>query len=109
MNLFEHLVGLLGLGISSTQGHYLHRTTQHRKTRTHIHAPSGIGTRDPSVRAVEDNTCLNKCFQFSSGCSFSLRTLQKPKKLKYEGKGKSKREVVTVHNVVLCNKDVSYT
>jgi len=38
-----------------------HRTTQHRKTRTHIHAWSGIGTYDPNVRATEDSTChLNK-------------------------------------------------
>jgi hypothetical protein len=34
------------------------RTTQHRKTRTHIHASSGIRTHDPSVRAVENCTCL---------------------------------------------------
>jgi hypothetical protein len=35
-----------------------HRTTQHRKTRTHIHASSGIRTHDPSVLAAEDSTCL---------------------------------------------------
>jgi len=36
-----------------------HRTIQHRKTQdTHIHASSGIRTHDPSVRAVEDCTCL---------------------------------------------------
>jgi hypothetical protein len=58
MNLFRHLVGLLGRGISPTQGLYLHRTTQHRKKRTHIHASSGIRTLDPIVRAVEDSTCL---------------------------------------------------
>jgi hypothetical protein len=58
MNLFGHLVGLLGRGISLTQGLYLHRTTQHRKTRTHMHAPTGIRTRDPIVRAAEDSTCL---------------------------------------------------
>jgi len=35
---------------------------------THIHAPSGIRTRDSSVRAVEDSTCLrprshwDRCF-----------------------------------------------
>jgi energy-coupling factor transporter transmembrane protein EcfT len=32
----------------------------HRKTRTHIHASSGIRTHDPSVLAVEDSTCLNR-------------------------------------------------
>jgi hypothetical protein len=37
-----NLVGLLGRVISSTQGLYLHRTAQHRKTRTNIHALSGI-------------------------------------------------------------------
>jgi hypothetical protein len=54
MNLFGRLVGLLGGRISVMQGLYLHRTTQHRKTRTSIHAPSVIQTRDPSVRAAED-------------------------------------------------------
>jgi hypothetical protein len=52
------LVGLLGRVISQMQGLYLHRTTQHRKTRTHIHAPSGIRTREPSVRAVEDRAAI---------------------------------------------------
>jgi len=37
-----HLAGLLGREISLSQGHYLHRTAQHRKTQTHIHASSGI-------------------------------------------------------------------
>jgi hypothetical protein len=58
MNLFVHLVGLLGRGIGPTQGLYLHRITQHRKTRTHMHASSGIRTHDPSVRAAEDSKCL---------------------------------------------------
>jgi hypothetical protein len=58
MNLFGHSVGLLGRGISPTQGLFLHRTTQHRKTRTHIHAPSRIRTRDPNVRAVEDSAAI---------------------------------------------------
>jgi len=58
MNLFGQLVGLLERGISPTQSLYLHRTTQHRKTRTHIHASSGSRTHDPSIRAAEDSTCL---------------------------------------------------
>jgi len=58
MNLFRHLVGLPAREISPTQGLYLHRTTEHSKTRTHIHASTGIRTRDPSVRAVECSTCL---------------------------------------------------
>jgi len=49
-----HLVGLLGQGISPSQGHYLHKTAQHRKMQTHIHASSRIWTHDPSVWAVED-------------------------------------------------------
>jgi hypothetical protein len=35
-----------------------HRTIEHRKTRTHIHASSGIRIHDPSVRAVEGSACL---------------------------------------------------
>jgi hypothetical protein len=46
-NLFRHMVGLLGRVISPSQGLYLYRTTQHRKTRTNVHALSGIRTRDP--------------------------------------------------------------
>jgi hypothetical protein len=42
MNLFGHLVGLLGWGISPVQGLYPYRTTQHRKMWTHIHALSRI-------------------------------------------------------------------
>jgi hypothetical protein len=42
MKLFGYLVGLLGWGISLTQGLYVHRTTQHRKMQTRIHAPSVI-------------------------------------------------------------------
>jgi hypothetical protein len=42
------MVRLLGRVNSSLQGLYLHRTTQHRKTRTNIHALSGIRTRDPA-------------------------------------------------------------
>jgi len=52
-SIFGHLVGLLGGGISPSQGLYLYRTTQHRKKRTHIHASSGIRTHDPSARAVK--------------------------------------------------------
>jgi hypothetical protein len=58
MNLFGQLVGLLGRGIAPTQGLYLHRTTQHRKTRTHIHASSGIRTHHPSFRALGASDCL---------------------------------------------------
>jgi hypothetical protein len=45
---FIYMVGLLGRVISPLQGLYLHRTAQHRKTRTNIHALSGIQTHDPS-------------------------------------------------------------
>jgi hypothetical protein len=48
LELFRHMVGLLGRVISPSQGLYLHRTTQLRKTRTNIHALIGIRTNDPS-------------------------------------------------------------
>jgi hypothetical protein len=45
-----YMVGLLGRVISSSEGLYLHRTTQHRKTRTNIRAFS------ESVRALKART-----------------------------------------------------
>jgi hypothetical protein len=48
LELFIHMERLLGWVISSSQDLYLHRTTQHRKRRTNIHALSGIRTHDPS-------------------------------------------------------------
>jgi hypothetical protein len=59
MNLFGHLIGFLGRWISPKQGLYLNRTTQHRKTRTHIHAPKGfelaipVFERSKAVRAAD--------------------------------------------------------
>jgi hypothetical protein len=53
-------VGLLGRGINPSQGRYLHRTTQIQNKRTDIHALSGNGTHDPSVRASEDSSCLRR-------------------------------------------------
>jgi hypothetical protein len=35
-----------------------HRSTQHRKMRTHIHASSEIRAHGPSFRAAEDSACL---------------------------------------------------
>jgi hypothetical protein len=48
LELFRHMLGLLGRVISPSQGLHLHRTTQHRKTRINIHALSGIRTYDLS-------------------------------------------------------------
>jgi hypothetical protein len=57
LTVFQHLnpiqsAGLLGRGISTSQGRYL-RTEHHKHTinahNTGIHASSGIRTQDPSV------------------------------------------------------------
>jgi hypothetical protein len=48
LELFRHVVVLLGRVISPSQDLYLHRTKQHRKTRANIHTLSGIRTHDPS-------------------------------------------------------------
>jgi hypothetical protein len=53
INLFRHLAGLLGRRINPTQGLCLHRTAQHRKTRTNIHAFTGTPTRDPSSQPAK--------------------------------------------------------
>jgi hypothetical protein len=57
-NRFRQLVGPLGRGVGTSQGLYLHRTAQHRNTRTDIHALSGIRTHDPSIDAVENQKCV---------------------------------------------------
>jgi hypothetical protein len=53
LELFRHMVGLRRRVISPSQGLYLHRTTQHRKTRTNIHALSGIRTHDPGKQPAK--------------------------------------------------------
>jgi hypothetical protein len=50
------MVGLLGRVISPSQGLYLHRTTHDRKTRTNIHAFSGIQPHDPSSKPAKTHT-----------------------------------------------------
>jgi hypothetical protein len=58
--IYTQSVGLLGRGITPSQGRYLH-TGQHKhriNAYTDIHALSGIRTHDPSVRASEYSTCL---------------------------------------------------
>jgi hypothetical protein len=55
LELFRHMVGLLGRVISPSHGLYIHMTTQHRKTRTNIHALSGIQTHDPSNQPAKAN------------------------------------------------------
>jgi hypothetical protein len=54
------LVGLLGRGISPSQGCYLHTGQHKHRINAHIdiHALSGIRTHDPSVQAGEGSLCL---------------------------------------------------
>jgi len=58
--IFSEFINLWAFGRAPWTGDQtdLRRTTQHRETRTQIHAPSGVRTRDPSVRATEDSTRL---------------------------------------------------
>jgi hypothetical protein len=60
VNFFTQTVGLLGRGISPSQGRYLH-TGQHKhriNANTDIHALNGIRTQDQSARASEDISFL---------------------------------------------------
>jgi hypothetical protein len=81
-----HTVGLLGRVISSSQGLYLHRTTQQRQTRTNIHALSGIRTRDPVYERLRPapqttrppdwqlcHTCLKLCHTCLRLCHTCLK------------------------------------
>jgi len=63
MNLFGHLVGLLGRGISL----YLPRTTQHKKAQTYTYKPRAVFEptipafeRQKTVRAL-DSTAIGIC------------------------------------------------
>jgi hypothetical protein len=60
-HVFRHLVGLLGRGISPSEDLNLHRTTQHRKTRTIMHSLSGIRTHDPSIQAAKTDALDRAC------------------------------------------------
>jgi hypothetical protein len=53
---YTQSVGLLGWGISPSQGLYLH--TEQYKHNTDIQALSGIRTHDRRVRSGEDGSCL---------------------------------------------------
>jgi hypothetical protein len=58
---YTQSVGLLGRGISSSQGLYLHAEQHKHRINAHntdIRASSGMGTHDPSVRVSEDSSCL---------------------------------------------------
>jgi hypothetical protein len=68
----------------------IHRTTQHRKMPTHIHASSGIRIHDPNIRAAEDRTATG------TGC-IALFPCIRCGYYKY-GKGKVKGKV----NYSLC-------
>jgi hypothetical protein len=59
--LSDVLVVLLGRGIGPSKGLYLHRTAQHSKRKIYIDASSGIGTQDPSVRAIQKHTSCSVC------------------------------------------------
>jgi hypothetical protein len=57
---FKQTVGLLGRGISPSQGRYLQirENKENNRTHTYIHASCGIRTHDRSVRASEESSCL---------------------------------------------------
>jgi hypothetical protein len=69
LELFRHMAGLLGRVISPSQGLYLHRTTQHRNTRTNIHALSGIRTHELSNQTAKthasDRTATVRIYYFA--------------------------------------------
>jgi hypothetical protein len=62
LKLFIQMVGLLGRVISPSQGLYIHRTTQHRRTRDKHPCLSGIRTHDlsnhPAKTHASDRTAI---------------------------------------------------
>jgi len=61
MNLFGKLVVHFGRGISPTQGFYLHKTTQQRKTSRHASMPwAGFETTIPVFERSKRVRSLNR-------------------------------------------------
>jgi hypothetical protein len=61
LDLFTQSVGLLGRGISSSQGRYLH-TEQHKHwINADIYTSRWIRNHNPSVWAGKDCSCLGHC------------------------------------------------
>jgi hypothetical protein len=58
--IYTQSLGLLGQGISPSQGRYLHKEQYKQNKHTDIHASSGIRTHDPSARAGEDGSCFRR-------------------------------------------------
>jgi hypothetical protein len=57
LNLYQS-VGLHERGISPSQGRYLDTEQHKHRINLHSHGLNGIRTRDPTVRACEDCSCL---------------------------------------------------
>jgi hypothetical protein len=55
------VVGLVGRGISPSQGLYLH-TEKHKHRINRLHALGWIRSHDSSVRGSEDSSCLRRRF-----------------------------------------------
>jgi hypothetical protein len=51
-------VGLLGRGISPSEGRFLHTGQHKHRINAVVHTSSGIRTHDPNVGASEDISCL---------------------------------------------------
>jgi hypothetical protein len=78
LELLRHIVGLLGRVIRPSQGLYLHRTTQHRKTRTNIHALSGIRTHNPSNQPAKTHAS-DRTATVTGGSIFTFIYVQRAK------------------------------
>jgi hypothetical protein len=74
LELFRYMVGLLGRVIIPSQGLYLHRATQHRKTLTNIHALSGIRTHDPSNQPAKTHGSGRTATVTSTSSSVALQS-----------------------------------
>jgi hypothetical protein len=69
---FTHLVRFPEREFNSLQVLCMHRTMKHRKPRTFIHAQIGIRNNDPTVRAVQDSTCIRSLLHWCSPLHFRL-------------------------------------
>jgi hypothetical protein len=90
------MVGLLGRVISPSQG--LHRTTQHRKTRTTIHALSGTRAHDPSNQPAKTHASDRTATVTGTVNYLDLSMTHVRDKLEYKAYGKPTATERIIHH-----------
>jgi hypothetical protein len=110
LDLLTQTVGLLGRGISPSQGLCLY-TGQHKhriNAHANIHVSSRIRTYDPSVRASEDSSCLKSQIHTPSIVTKTLDSMYgRTERFIYGSNGEhSMRSIIHISYSFFCIKKI---